>query len=388
MAAGLSLQQVAARLSPARRVSRAALHKYETGASAPAPTMVRELAAIYGVPASRLLQAPQLAIDWHAPRVSRALAGKAIKSLRAQASAQAERVLIVQRLFPEPALKSLPRAIQVRTPAQAEAAAERLRAYWQLGHAPLESLARTIEHHGGVVVALSGTPQGFESMVGVAEQGEAVFVIRADVGAELRRMDLACAVAGCVMLVSPASRARVLEQRFAMALLMPADAARRELGERRRRVAPEEFALLQLRYGLGAPHCVQRAIDLGILPPGARRIPDARVYPASTAAEVPFVREGERPHERLRALLLRALAEGVLGPVEAQSYLPGVVAVSGARKRADGSTPNLAQLPPAERRRVLQRDAQRLAQEHAPGGRLELLEAFEERDEHEGEGED
>jgi hypothetical protein len=45
-------------------------------------------------------------------------------------------------------------------------------------------------------------------------------------------------------------------------------------------------------------------------------------------------------------------------------------------------------MPAPKRRRVLQRDAERLAHEHAPGGRLEILEAFEERDAHEGEGED
>ena len=384
MASGLSLQQVVERLPRERRITRAALHKYETGASAPAPSMVRELAVIYGVPASRLLQTPRLEIAWQSPRAGRAIGARVLDSLRARACAQAEPRLLVERLFPERLSPVLPRVVEARTPAQAEAAAERLRAYWRLGHAPLVSLTRAIEGHGGVVVALADAPTGFECMVGTADGGEPVFVVRGDGGAELQRMALACALARCVMRV-PAFAARTIETRFAMALLVPADAARADLGARRRRVSFEELVLLHDRYGLSVPLCTRRAVDLGILPSRAVLMRSTVAYPMRPPADASLVRDAERPHERMRTLLLRAVAEGVIGPVEAEAYLQGDITTSGSHQSASRATSMRSRTPSAKRQRVLERDAQRLTHEHAPGGRLEILEAFEERDAQEGE---
>jgi hypothetical protein len=345
--------------------------------------MVRELAVIYGVPASRLLQAPRLEIAWQSPRASRAIGARVLESLRARACALAEPRLLVERLFPERRGPVLPRVVEVRTPDQAEAAAERLRAHWRLGHAPLLSLTRAIEDHGGVVVALADAPTGFECMVGTADGGELVIVVRGDGGAELQRMALACSLARCVTRM-PVSAVRTLETRFAMALLVPADAARAELGARRRRVSVEELVLLQQRYGLSVPLCTRRAVDLGILPSRTMLMRSTVAYPMRPPADASLVRDAERPHERMRTLLLRAVAEGVIGPVEAEAYLQGDITTSGSQQSASRATSMRSRAPSAKRQRVLARDVQRITHEHAPGGRLEILEAFEERDAHEG----
>ena len=56
-----------------------------------------------------------------------------------------------------------------------------------------------------------------------------------------------------------------MAHRFAAALLVPADAARQELGEKRRHLAFTELGVLKEKYGLSMQAWIRRAKDLEII---------------------------------------------------------------------------------------------------------------------------
>ncbi len=380
VAAGLSLQQVVDRLPARLRVSRAALHKYETGASKPAAGMYLALAAMYGVRSSSFFSDPAVTMEWAPLFRPRAVAARALQAFQAQAAEQAERQITVERLFPEPRLAKLPTGVTVSSLEQAEAAADRVRQAWRMGVGPLASLTDTIEYHGGIVVALPSVPRGFESMRGRSERGERVFVVRLDSTPEQRRFDLACELGGFVMAFARRAKVALLVRRFASALLVPAESARRELGERRSRVTAEELAALRERYGVSESGWRSRGIELGILPRGAERDPQARSYAADRVADAPIVRDAERSRTRTERLLRSALEQRLIGPVSAESLVPGILGSSPPVRTSGLSAGDLLKLPRAERLAYMKKAAESAASDYAPGGSLEILEAFGEKD--------
>lgn len=380
VAAGLSLQQVVNRLPAKVRVSRAALHKYETGASKPAAGMYHALAAIYGVRASSFLSEPAVSMEWAPLMRPRAVAARALHAFKARAAEQAERQIRVERLFPVSRLAKLPAGIAVGSLAQAEAAADRVRQSWRMGVGPLASLTDTIEYHGGIVVALPSAPPGFDSMRGASERGERVFVVLLDATPEQRRFDLACELGGFAMKFERRARVAPFIQRFASALLVPAESARRELGERRRRVTVEELEILRERYGVSEARWVSRATELGILPQGYRSTLPESHYPERGANQAPVVRDAERPRTRTERLLRIALDQRMVGPVNAEALLPGILSGAPPIRETGLSAGELLKLPRAERDAYMMKAAESAAHEYAPGGSLEILEAFGEKD--------
>ncbi len=381
-AAGLSLQQVVDRLPANRRVSRVTLHKYEKGTAHPLPTMLYALGKVYGVRAHSFLTETTATFEWLPCKRPRSLSAAVLNALRSRAELQAEPQLRVERMFPQDRMPALPQGLDLGTAARAEAAAERVRLAWGMGSGPLASLTDTIEFHGGVVVMLDQTHAGFTSMRGVADQGERVFVVRADVTPAERRFDLACDLGRFVVkprLLSGAERNIAL---FARALLMPASAARHELGARRRSISADELSLLAERYGVSAGHWGQRARELGIVSSSQRGAVGSAAYGDTSLSGAGLVRDAERPSTRARAQILRAVEADLLTPVEAAELFPALGPKVIRSEPPSGSARALLKLPSSERRRRLREAAERLAPEYAPGGSLEVLEAFGEKDFH------
>lgn len=380
IAAGLSLQQAVDLLPAKRRISRAALHKYEKGTARPLPTMLYALGKVYGVRAHSFVTETTATFEWLPFRRPRTLAAAVLGALRSRAELQAEPQIRVERMFPQDRMPALPQGLELGTASQAEAAAERVRLAWGMGSGPLASLTDTIEFHGGVVVMLDQTPAGFTSMRGVADQGERVFVVRADVTPAERRFDLACELGRFVVRERQLSVAERNIPVFARALLMPASAARHELGSRRRSISADEFGLLAERYGVSSAHWKQRARELGIVSVSQRGMGGNSDYGDVSSTGAGLVRDAERPSTRARAQILRAVEADLLTPVEAAELFPALGPAVERSEPPPGSVRALLKLSTAERRRLIQEASERLAPEYAPGGSLEVLEAFGEKD--------
>jgi len=232
---------------------------------------------------------------------------------------------------------------------------------------------------------LDQTPKGFTSMRGVADQGERVIVVRADVSPAERRFDLACELGRFVVKPQMSARAERFTPVFARALLVPAQAARHELGARRRSISADEFSLLAERYGVSAGLWEARARELGIVSSNNRGVVGSEGYGDSAPSGAGLVRDAERLSTRAKAQILRAVEADLLSPVEAAELFPVLGPKSEQGEPPPGSARALLKLPTAERRRRLQEAAERLAPEYAPGGSLEVLEAFGEKDFHDHE---
>ena len=110
---------------------------------------------------------------------------------------------------------------------------------------------------------------------------------------------------------SSADDGEAVAHRFAAAFLVPAGAARRELGEARSNVTTAEWALLKRKYGFSMQAWIRRFEELGILRPAAAKAALAASRSAgwenTEPVDVPF----EEPQRMLR-LALRAWAEGIV----------------------------------------------------------------------------
>ena len=173
-----------------------------------------------------------------------------------------------------------------------------------------------------------------------------------------------------------------LVQRFAAAFLVPADAARRELGDRRRHLDLRELAILKVKYGLSMQAWIYRATDLGIIDPAHSRSLIADLSARGWRKEEPVAFDAhertvrERPL-RLRQLTVRAHAEGLLTEAQAERICPGATreriywgatARRATPRRMDARA--LLKLPPPERDQLLARAARLVKADYEKGGAL------------------
>lgn len=386
-AAGLTQDQVVGRLRELGLIlTKGGLSKYERSGSLPKPTLLRALARVLGVETTFFLEDPQVAVRWLAFRKAPQLSQARQEQVKSLAESQLELILGLRHTLqvaepdrPHPKLR-------VETAADAERAAERVREHWQLGCQPIESLTSAIEDNGGVVIESASGSDLFDGLAGWANESIPVVVVSARAPADRRRFSLAHEIGHLFMEIDPAldpNGEEKLAHRFAAALLVPAETARRELGEHRRKLDFQELEILKLKHGLSMQAWIYRAVDLGILEgSAARSLVTAMSAKGWRRREPVDLQNQERPL-KLQQLVLRALAEGSLSLARAQKIWPDLVyrennsVEPGLSTRKSRSFLDLA---PVEKNGLLKRMAEDIAPEYEPGGRLAGLESLAEED--------
>lgn len=381
LAAGLTQDELVARLAEqGQRITKAGISKYELNKSMPKASFVLALARSLGVRSSYFLQEPTVSAEWLAFRKHARLPEKAQDQIRATALNIAEGQLWLRStLYPRERLQ-LP-TLPIRSLDEAEAAAEKLRARWGLGEAPIESVTQTTEDHGGVVIGWESNAGAFDGLAGWLNKEAPVIVTNTAVAPDRRRFTLAHELAHLLMGKRPASdedEAERLAHRFAGAFLVPAAVARRELGERRRHLSLDELALLKLKYGMSLQAWVHRAHDLGIID---RALYDALYEEIKRRGwkerEEPECEAAEEP-ARLKQMTLRALSEGIITEERALQLCPGCI-VPRPAVRPEGrryTARELLKLPREERERILAAQAEEAAEEYRTNPELTEFEAF------------
>ena len=409
VAAAMTQDEVVAALGAlGHPLTKAGLSKYERGGSVPKPTTLRALGKVLRVPAEFFLEEARatVGVEWLPPHGAR-LTIAAEERIKTLAMAQVEAVVTLRRaLEPKRVLPDFPRVKAPRpTVEAAEEAARQLRKAWHVGDAPIESVAGTIEDAGGIVVETDGPADvgdgaadtAFDGMAGWVDGSTPIIVVGAAVPDDARRVHLACELGRLALdaIKSDAPTMARVVKRFATAFLVPADAARRELGERRRHLDLRELAILKVKYGLSMQAWIYRATDLGIIDPAHGRSLIAelgargwrKAEPVAFDAHERRVRERtvrERPF-RLRQLTVRAHAEGLLTEAQAERICPGATreriywgatARRATPRRMDART--LLKLPPPERDQLLARAARLVKADYEKGGALAGFEADDE----------
>ena len=141
--------------------------------------------------------------------------------------------------------------------------------------------------------------------------------------------------------------------RFAAALLVPAEAARRELGIHRRGLDIDELGLLKQRWGLSMQGWIRRARDLEIIGADLYRSLNIQFRSAGWHRAEPFRYESSETPGLFRRLVLRALAEKMITSEDAERFFPGTSLESRGAREPRASLRDLARQSPEDRHRVL-----------------------------------
>ena len=231
LAAGLSLEGLAAKLE--HPVSKQALSKYEKGLAQPNPTRISDISQALNVTASSLLAEDAIEIKWEAFRKHAKLSKARQNQLTAIAQQKVEAEFRLRRLFHLGDWHDLPGPIEVRNFNDCEYAAATLRMHWSLGDRPIDGLLELIEERGGSIIGWH-QEWGFDALSGWAGRSP-ILVLNTAVPPDRQRFNAAHELGHLVMeQTGDAKMDELFAHRFAAAFLVPAEAARRELGTHRR----------------------------------------------------------------------------------------------------------------------------------------------------------
>ncbi|MEN8149141.1 MAG: XRE family transcriptional regulator [Planctomycetota bacterium] len=351
LAAGLTQTELAVRLErEGVSLTKAALSKYERGRSAPPPTVFRALCRALGVRAGFLLTEPGVSIEWRAFRKRASLSKTRQDRVKVLAARLVESHVELRRTLDPDSAPELPRPRSLRHVEEAEEVAEELRACWKLGTLPIESLTETIEDRGCIVVECEGEDRDFDGLSGWADERFPVIVMGRGEPADRRRLNLAHEVGHLLLEPSEVDEEKAA-YRFGAALLVPREVCRAELGRKRRSLSIAELRNLKRKYGLSIAAWIYRATDLGIITDRHAAALWRRMSSLGWRRQEPDELVGRERPARLRQLVLRALAEGIVTPERAEAILPGVV--EEAVDRPASAAIRLRSAPPEERKRAL-----------------------------------
>ncbi|HZC04418.1 MAG TPA: XRE family transcriptional regulator [Ktedonobacterales bacterium] len=389
LAAGLTQNEVAQRLATlGHPITTAGLSKYEHGKSMPRAQQLLMLAQALAVKPSYFLAEPQVRVDWLAFRKHAALGERKQQQAQAVALRVIEgQVWLENALYPS-ARPQAPLARPARSYTDVESAAAALRMAWGLGDAPIESVTQAAEDHGCIVVGWRGAAVGFDGLSGwttIGDDHAPTALVNLNVPDDRRRFNLAHELGHLTLRFASGVDEKQQERsahRFASAFLVPAEMARRELGERRRHLALEELGMLKAKYGLSMQAWARRARDLGIIEQSYYTNWCKDFSGQGWRKEEPYTFEGREEPQRLRQMTLRALAEGVITEERARELCPDAVTPrhtpqpEGRRYTAR----ELMRMPREERNRILATAAAGAEQEYPTNPELTEFEAFGEGD--------
>lgn len=248
-------------------VSAMAISKYENNKMMPSSEVLGELAEALDVRMEFLLRpAPSVKVKPVFRKRTR-LGKKATEAVMARIQEWLERYLAVESFFPDQERRSFdfPEGFpfQVGQVEDAELAAAELRRAWRLGGDPIENLTELLEDQG-IKVGLVKGDFDFDACTFFYDDTP-VIAVKRGVPGDRHRFNLAHELGHIMLSVRQETREEKAAHRFAAAFLVPAQAARMELGVTRKYLEPHELLLLKKKYGMSMAAWIYRAKDLGIL---------------------------------------------------------------------------------------------------------------------------
>lgn len=322
--AGLTQDGVASALSQAGvSATKAAISNYETGKREPSARVLLALAGLFGIRTDYFFNEPSVTIEWLSYRKRSILPKREQEALQGYARDVAELdVEIRQLLYPNQAPR-FPEPINVLDIEAAEEAARNLRETWNLDPlSPIQNLTEIAERHGVLIINWGRHTDHFDGLAGWCNGDVPVVVIKTVGETDRRRFSLAHELGHLVMKTDGDDEK--LAHRFAAALLVPADVARQELGEKRKSISLAELGALKRRYGLSIQGWIYRAKDLEIITAElARRLwreVSWRGWKRAEPERYDFVAAEEPIHHE--QMILRALKMQMVTPDQVTQVYP------------------------------------------------------------------
>lgn len=352
LARGMSLDELA--LATNSIVSKQMLSRYERGQSTPTPRVITALAKALGVPISRLFEGSHLKVEPVAYRKQSSLTKGDQHRISSLLTNELEQRVRLQEAngFHEvnlPILKMEASSIE-----EAEGCAQEIRKSWGLGEAPIMSLVDEMESRLVHVIEVEA-PDSFDglSLVAYNEKHRPVAVaagVRRGVSGDRQRLSLAHELGHILLKVGTEVDEEKAAYRFASAFLAPANAFRREVGEKRSAVEFGELVMLKQRYRMSLAAIVYRLRELGIITENHGREWFVRLKGSGWGKVEPYPIEREKPTWLTRNVH-RAIAEGVIRRDEAKDLL-GADVMEGEQETSERL--EMLQMTREERRQLLE----------------------------------
>ena len=315
-AAQLSLRTLAEEVG----ISAQAISKYERDLMVPNSAMLLRLAQALGVKVEFFFRSQQVTLSTPAYRKRVALPRKQEQAILAQVQEWLERYLETESLFPPDEIRHFAWPDNMNRQAssleEVEGVALALRQEWGLGKVFIENLVDLLEDQGVKVCLVEGHDE-FDACTFWANDSIPVIATKRGVSGDRQRMNVAHELGHLVLETDDEKAA----YRFAGAFLVPGDAARYELGERRRTLDLYELHLLKHKYGLSMQGWIYRAKDLGIISESAAVRLFRRFRRESWHKQEPGDQLLPEEPKRMTRLVLRALSEDLVSESRAAELL-------------------------------------------------------------------
>ena len=317
--AGLSLRALAQSVE----VSPMAISKYERGLMVPGSAMLIKMAKTLKVKPDYFFRSTKIALSPPSYRRRQSLSVKSQHMIMGEVQDWLERYMEVESLFfDEPPIFKMPKGFPCRISSipDAESVGERLREAWDLGEDPIENLSEILEEHN-LKVGLVDGGEGFDALTLWSDHESPVIIVKRGLPGDRHRFNLAHELGHNLMECARGVDSEKAAYRFAGALLVPAKAAKWELGSHRRHINLVELHSLKHKYGMSMQAWIYRAKDLKIINEyvTARHYQDFRQrgwHLREWGEQLPR----EEP-ERMKRLVMQALAENKISRSRAGELL-------------------------------------------------------------------
>lgn len=303
-------------------VSAMAISKYERDMDMPGSAVLLRLAEALGVKTEFFLRPITVTLSVPSYRRRSTLPRKQEYTILGSVQDWLERYIDVERFFGEPVGFTLPDTLDCRVNSleEIEKVALDLREAWSLGQLPIEGFAEMLEDRG-IKVGLVDGPDDFDSLTVWADSQIPVIIVKRGVPGDRQRFNLAHELGHLVLECLDGVDPEKAAYRFAGAFLVPEPVVRFELGEKRHTLGIYELHLLKHKYGLSMQGWIYRARDLGILSESSAARLFQRFRQQGWHREEPGDPFPSEEPERMKRLVMRALAEDMISESRAAELL-------------------------------------------------------------------
>jgi Zn-dependent peptidase ImmA (M78 family)/transcriptional regulator with XRE-family HTH domain len=312
---GLSLDAVAQRVGD---ISKQGLSKFEKGTVKPNSTRLLQLARALNVKPEYFFRHNAVQLAPLEFRKLSSLAQKRQHQVGEQMRDHLERYISLERCFEangEVATVEPPRLMLVQAVAEAEQAANALRARWNLGGDAIAHLTELLEEHG-IKVALLDEQDGFDGACAATEdESHVLIVLNQNRSGERLRFTAAHELGHWVMALPddmPEKEKEACCNRFAGAFLYPEAKVLVEFGAHHRsRVLAVELLNAKRRHGISMALALRRLKDLNLITDTGYQRMNIQFSTNGWRKSEPESLQPERPR-RFESLVYRAMAEDLI----------------------------------------------------------------------------
>ena len=359
LARGLSLEGLAA--ATGGIVTKQSLSKYEKGKAQPSPVVLNKMAKALGVKAAYLWTEPSVRIDFIAYRKGSGLLKREQAKVESLVRQSLEDRSRLQEIIGQTRGVDLPVKSHVRSLEGIEKAARNLREKWNLGSDPIYSVIGVLEEHLVHVLEIDAGER-FDGISALAYDGDlliaAAVVSRYGLPGERQRLNLVHELGHLVLDVPAEIDEESAAFRFGAAFLAPAEVVRREVGERRSFIGPDELVLLKKKFGMSIQALLYRMRDIGVISEPYYRQWCINISRLGWRRREPAEMSPERP-SWLQQSILRALGEDLMSREMAEHIVGRSLDVGEPLSLVERRA--FIKLPPEERRQIMAKQAEQMA---------------------------